>query len=176
MFPNWYLAPLACWGPRLIFTKCPLVRQKVSPCPTKMSPCPTNYPLFRQKCPLVRQKCPLGIQKCPLVKLVTAQCTVHLSTKAQPWLKGVSLFKQQSSDSPNLDLWYQMLDFNIWIFANSSILQPKPNHCRPYRRWAIEGRRPDKQRVVIIIVECSQKHKKAKLWWKLALVVKASLF
>ena len=42
-----------------------------------------------------------------------------------------------------------MLDFNIWVFANSRIIQPKPNHCKPYRRRAIEGRRPDKQRVPI---------------------------
>jgi len=128
----------------------------MSPCPTKMSPCPTKMSPCLTNCPLVIQKCP----RRPLSNLssnITVQCTVHLSTKAQLWLKGVLLFKQQSSDSPNLDLGYQMLDFTIWVFANSSIFQPKPNHCKLYRRRAIEGRRPDKQRVSIMIYSVIKK-------------------
>ena len=131
----------------------------MSPCPTnvplsdKMSLCPTKCPFVRQmspcptKCPLVRQMSPC--QTCQAI----VQYTVHLSPKAELWLKGVSLFQLQfkSSDAQNLDFGYQMLDFNIWVSANSSIIQPKPNHCKPYQRRANEGRRPDKQRVVLMV-------------------------
>ena len=112
-----------------------------------MSPCPTKCPFVRQMSPCPT-KCSLVLQMPPCQ---TCQAMVHLSTKAELWLKGVSLFQLQfkSSNSPNLDFGYQMLDFNIWVFANSRIIQPKPNHCKPYRRRAIEGRRPDKQRVPI---------------------------
>ena len=119
-----------------------LISMKMSPCPTKMSPCPTNVPFSNKMSP-----CHTNMSPCQTIAIAA----VHVSTKAELWLKGVSLFQQQfkSSDSPNLNLGYQMLDFNIWVFANSRIIQPKPNHCKPYRRRAIEGRRPDKQRVPI---------------------------